>query len=160
MPAASPTADAESLYAEVRPRLVRALAATAGSYRGVEDAVQEAFVALIRANGEEILAPAGWLYRVALRHLRRQQRRSRLAEVLLRRTTREDVSLLDQVVRRVDLVAILGRLPPRDRQLLVAKYYLGLTQEEIGAELGLPRGSVSAAIARATARLRREEGER
>lgn len=142
------------LYAELRPSLVRALVATAGSYRGVEDAVQEAFVAFLRADRERIASPAGWLYRVALRALRRQTGRGWLPFAPTRPDVPLETTLLDQVVARVDLVAVLRRLSTRDRQLVVARYWLGLHQDELAAEFGLSRGTVSAAISRANLQMR------
>ena len=143
------------LYAELRPALIRALVATSGSYRGVEDAVQEAFVAFLQADYDEIVTPAGWLYRVAARQLRRQERRGWLTARRLPEAAASQTALLDQVVARVDLISVLAGLSSRDRQLVVAKYYLGLRQDEIAAEFGIPRGTVSAAISRSSVRLRR-----
>ena len=140
-------------YAELQPRLVRAVAATAGTYLGVEDAVQEAFAVALAHDRREIANLGGWLYTVAVRHLRRAQRRDAVRRLL---HLREAVATteLDHAIDRIDLLSNLSQLRPRDRELLVAKYYFGLTQEEIADGFGMRRGAVSAALSRAAARFR------
>ena len=49
-------------YAELQPRLIRALAATVGSYSGVEDAVQEGFTEMPAHDQEAIANVGGWVY--------------------------------------------------------------------------------------------------
>jgi len=146
-------------YAELQPRLVRALAATAGSYVGVEDAVHDAFAAALSANHAEISNLGGWLYTVALRTLRRTQRRDAIARAL--RLPRAPISgELERAVMRIDLLADLATLSRRERELLIAKHYFGLTQEELAKSFQMPRGTVSATLSRAAAKLRAMERAR
>jgi len=49
---------------------------------------------------------------------------------------------------------LLRVLTERERELLVAKFYVGLTQDELANALGISRGTVSSAISRAAARFR------
>lgn len=156
----APATDAiqwEQLYVQLRPTLARALVAATGSYEGVDDAIQEAFVAALHRGGAALQRPEGWLYAVALNRIRRQKRRARILSSLRLRpmTLGQDV---DDAIRRTDLVRDLQRLPPRDRELLVAKYYLGLTQDEIAAAMKMPRGTVASLIHRAVARFRDLDG--
>lgn len=147
------------LYAELRPTLARALAAATGSYEGVEDAIQDAFASVLRRDPASFDSPEAWLYTVALNRLRKQRRR---AAILARLpfAPRSDPNELDQVIRRTDLARALFVLPQRDRELLVAKHYIGMSQEQIASYMHLPRGTVSAAISRALARLRELEARR
>jgi RNA polymerase sigma factor (sigma-70 family) len=145
-----------ALYKELRPNLVRALVATAGTYDGVEDAIQEAFAAAIHQAPAELRSPEGWLFVVALNKLRNQQRRARLA-ARLRLAPPPNPHELDDVLRRADVVCTLQLLSSRERELLVAKYYVGLTQDEIARHLGIARGTVASAISRAAARFRELE---
>jgi RNA polymerase sigma-70 factor (ECF subfamily) len=149
----------EELYARLRPTLVRALAATAGSYEGVEDAIQEAFADAMHKRPAELRSPEGWLYAVALNKLRGARRR---AAVLahLRLSPPPSSHDLDDALRRIDVTRTLLELGERDRALLVAKHYVGMTQQEIARHLGVPRGTVSAAISRAAARFRQLEARR
>jgi len=140
-------------YAELQPRLLRALAATAGSYVGVEDAVQDAFAAALNGDPAQISNLGGWLYTVALRTLRRAQRRDAFARAL--RLPRGPVSgELEHAVMRIDLLADLATLSGRERELLIAKHYFGLTQEELASSFHIPRGTIAATLSRAAAKLR------
>ena len=52
--------------------------------------------------------------------------------------------------------AVLERLPPRHRAVLVLREWRGLSFAEIGAELGVPRKTVKGQLFNARARFRRE----
>lgn len=57
--------------------------------------------------------------------------------------------------RRLVLAAV-GRLPVRMREVLALRYYLDLPYEEIAAVLGVTKGTVSSTISRALAALGRD----
>ena len=158
-----PNADAGAVwdrrYVELWPILNRAVAATMGTYEGVEDAVQEAFIAGMRHEPDQIGNVAGWLYTVALRKLRRAKRRD-VAGTVLRFARTSPSHEFDLAIERIDLLAALRSLPARHRELLVAKYYLGLTQQEIACVFRVPRGTVSSGLSRALAALRALERAR
>ena len=69
-------------------------------------------------------------------------------------------SEIDRALQRADIRRVLYALTQRERELLIAKHYIGMTQDEIASYMHLPRGTVSAAISRATARFRELEGKR
>jgi RNA polymerase sigma-70 factor, ECF subfamily len=97
----------------------------------------------------------GWLYVVALNKLRTQRRRTWIATRLgLAPSASHE---LDDSLRRADIVAILQQLRPRERELIVAKYYIGMTQDEIAQHMGIRRGTVASALTRASARFREVE---
>ena len=56
-------------------------------------------------------------------------------------------------VRDVVLRA-LARLTPRERVVIVLRFYLDLSEYQIGSELGIAPGTVKSAAARAVAKLR------
>jgi RNA polymerase sigma factor (sigma-70 family) len=145
-----------ALYEQIRPNLVRALAVAAGTYDGVEDAIQEAFAAAIQQAPADLRSPEAWLFVVALNKLRNQQRRARLA-VRLRLVRAPEPHELDDALRRADIVSTLQLLSERERTLLVAKYYVGMTQDEIARNMGIARGTVGSAVSRAAARFRELE---
>ncbi len=67
-----------------------------------------------------------------------------------------------EVVRseeRRQVLAALAALPARRREVLVLRYYLGLTEAQIAATLGISSGSVKAAAARGLASLAKRLGE-
>lgn len=60
--------------------------------------------------------------------------------------------------RRQVLIA-LGDLPTRRREVLVLRYYVGLTEAEIARTLGISQGTVKSAAARGIAALAKALGE-
>lgn len=63
---------------------------------------------------------------------------------------------VDAYAERDALAAPLRRLPPRQRAVLVLRYYAGLSDSEIAAELGCASGTVRGHASRALAALRVE----
>ena len=57
---------------------------------------------------------------------------------------------------RDELRRMLGGLPPRDRAVIVLRYYCDLSESDTAATLGIPVGTVKSSCARALARLRVE----
>jgi RNA polymerase sigma-70 factor (ECF subfamily) len=148
-----------ALYEALRPNLMRALAAASGTYEGVEDAIQDAFAAALRQSPPGLRSPEAWLFVVALNKLRNQRRRTRLA-VRLRLSAPPQPHELDDALSRADVVATLQKLTPLERELLVAKYYVGMSQDEIARQMRIPRGTVSSGISRAAAHFRDLEQRR
>ena len=61
---------------------------------------------------------------------------------------------------RRQVLAALSQLPPRRREVLVLRYYLGLSEAEIAAALGISAGAVKSSAARGLAALARKIGEK
>jgi RNA polymerase sigma factor (sigma-70 family) len=62
------------------------------------------------------------------------------------------------IADRLDLEAALGRLPRRARLLLVLRYYLDMSFEDIGAVVGASPTAVKSSTHRALVKLRTEWG--
>jgi RNA polymerase sigma-70 factor (sigma-E family) len=60
---------------------------------------------------------------------------------------------------RLTLIDALGRLPPRDRAIVVLRYWEDLSVETVAEILGLPAGTVTSQSARSLNRLRRLLGQ-
>jgi RNA polymerase sigma-B factor len=60
---------------------------------------------------------------------------------------------------RAALFPLLDRLPPRERRIVVLRFFAGLTQSEIAGEVGISQMHVSRLLARILATLRHELGE-
>jgi RNA polymerase sigma-70 factor (sigma-E family) len=56
---------------------------------------------------------------------------------------------------RLTLVDALARIPPRDRAILVLRYFEDLSVESVAESLGLPEGTVKSQSSRSLAQLRR-----
>jgi RNA polymerase sigma factor (sigma-70 family) len=57
---------------------------------------------------------------------------------------------------RSDALRLVARLRPEEQRVVLAKFAVGLTDEEIGRALGLPVGTVKSRLSRALAHLRAE----
>lgn len=57
---------------------------------------------------------------------------------------------------RREVLAAVGRLPVRAREILALRYYLDLPYDEIASVLGISKGTVSSTISRALTTLGRD----
>ena len=135
-------------YEESFPRVFRALVAIGAHPDEAEDALHDAFEQAL-ARHEHVARAEGWLFVVASRRWRRQRVRSAIFSPLsvLARSEAPDAP-------ESELLTELRRLPLRQRQVLAARYLLGLSQEETAAALGIARGTVGAHTSQGLARLR------
>jgi RNA polymerase sigma-70 factor (ECF subfamily) len=133
------------------PRLVAAVAFVAGSHEAAEDAVQEALVRAWErpAGAERIDSLAAWVTRVSLNlsksRLRRVRAEARARERLV--SMRESES--PRLGSRTDVERALRRLPRRQREVTVLRYYLGMDVGEIAEALGVSEGTVKTQLFRA-----------
>jgi RNA polymerase sigma factor (sigma-70 family) len=130
-----------------------------------DDVVQEAFVKafrhLSRFRAGEPFGP--WLLRIVANETRNLTRSRRRREALaLRLSSAESEGSaadgpVDEVLaaeRRAGLVAAVNALPDRERQVLVCRYFLDLSEAETAQVLAWPLGSVKSRTWRALSRLR------
>src|SRR5262249_60118321 len=103
-----------------------------------EDVVQDAFLKLVR-KAPPLEDEVAWLYRVvrngaldAAKMARRRQRRESAVARPIRWFVEPDVDGLDAETA----VAALQRLPPEQREGIVARHWGGLTFEQIAAVAG------------------------
>lgn len=139
------------LYDRAFPQVYRALVAATLDRERALDGLHDAFEEGLRRPPGDDRNLEGWLFRVALRKTRRgifgAGRDVRLTELAVADPT---VS----IVRRLEVGRLLALLTERQRAIVVAHYYLGLTQEEIAEVLGVRRGTVSATVSQSLARMR------
>lgn len=120
-----------------------------------EDAVQQAFLELARSAGRfrgDGKALVAWLYRTVRRRCLDEVRRRRRHPELPVMVLPEPVA--DRPGPDPDLSEAVGRLSPKDRELIVLKYVVGLDGQEMARVTGRTRGAVYAALERAEGRLR------
>ena len=129
-----------------------------------EDAAQEAFVkaygAFHRFREGSPFRP--WLLKIvgnAARNRRRSGGRRRTRELrvgamlpLAPPAPSAEQEVLD-AERRATLVSAIDALPPDDRLVLGARYFLDLAEAEIAELAGIPRGTVKSRLSRARRRL-------
>ncbi len=98
--------------------------------------------------------PAAWLVGIARRTIDERYRRQALAETVATAPERGDDSFEDRTVERLALAAAVGRLNPRERELVALRYGADLTARQIADLLGQRTNAVEVALHRALARLR------
>jgi len=138
------------VYEREYPRLVRALLAIGRDPAAAEDAAQEAFVKAHKTgldNIEKLLLIVG-----AREVFRKAKRARRETEIWASLPPRDDG--FDTTADRVDLLAALGELPDRQRAIVVARYYYGLSYDEIADHFEIKSGTVGATLHQAIERLR------
>jgi RNA polymerase sigma factor (sigma-70 family) len=138
-----------------------------GAGEEADDVVQEAFVKafrhLSRFRAGESFGP--WLLRIVANETRVLTRsRRRRAALALRLAVPDGTTAdgpVDEVLaaeRRARLVAAVNALPDRERQVLVCRYFLDLSEAETAQVLACPLGSVKSRAWRGLNRLRGRAG--
>ena len=132
------------------PRVVAAVALVEGSRATAEDAVAEA---LGRAwerseRGERIDSLPAWVTRVALNLSKSRLRRVRAEARARDRADTRRVADAPQDAR-LDVEMALTKLPRRQRQATVLRYYLGYDVAEIAQALGVSQGTIKTTLHRA-----------
>jgi len=137
----------------------------AGSAADAEDAAQDAFVkahrALARFRRGSPFRP--WLLQIVANEARNRRRSAgRRAQLALRVATEQpsgdaapspEASLLSAEMRDV-LLAAVNELPEDQRMVIALRFFVGLSEHEVAAALGVPEGTVKSRSARALERLR------
>lgn len=138
--------------------LFRIAVAVCGDPHLAEEALAEAFArcwpALQRGAVENLHA---YLRRAVLNVLQARFRRLAVERRARQRRDANGRGPLDAANGVADRDLVLGalrRLPERQRAVVVLRYYEGLSEAEIAAELRMPAGTVKSTAARAAARLR------
>lgn len=155
--------DFPAYFAATWPRMYRTALAIAGDPAGAEDACQAAFAKVY----------AAWSRVCAAEHPDAYVRRMVVNEVLgtrrsawwRRERPHADVgeppprpSFEDGVVDRSALWTAVADLPPRQRAVIVLRYYEDLSEEQIALALGCSRGTVKSQASAALGNLRRTTG--
>jgi RNA polymerase sigma-70 factor (sigma-E family) len=163
--AAGPVA---ALFREHHGELVRLALLMVGDLPTAEDVVQDVYASL-HTRWSHVAAPDEVLpyVRAAVlnrcRSLLRRRGIARRAGVLHSASARIETSSAENEVilseDRRQVLAALARLPRRRREVLVLRYYLGLSEAEIAAVLGISPGTVKSTAARGLAALARDLGE-
>jgi RNA polymerase sigma-70 factor (sigma-E family) len=150
-------AELEQFLAERADRLLRTAVLLTGSREAGQDLLQTALERLLRHWRTLSGDPEGYLrrtlYNLAADGFRRQGRLQRKL-LLLRADTRPPPDVTAQVDLRDALVRRLVQLPPRQRAVLVLRYWEQLSEAETAAVLGWPEGTVKSAASRGLRRLR------
>jgi RNA polymerase sigma-70 factor (sigma-E family) len=156
--ASSPAPDAPmtlaDLYTAHRIRLVRLAALLVDEPATAEDVVQEAFTGLHRnwSGLRDEYAALGYLRTAVVNGSRSVLRRRRTAREYVpphQVNARSAESLAILSAEHQAVVDALGSLPDRQREVLVLRYYAGMSELEISEVTGISRGAVKSTASRA-----------
>ncbi len=157
----------EDLYRQHRMRLIRLAILLVDEPATAEDVVQEAFTGLHRNWGKlrDAAAAVGYLRTAVVNGSRSVLRRRKTARDYVpphsvNARSAESLAMLSTEHQAV--VNALSTLPPRQREVLVLRYYGGLSEIEISEATGISRGTVKSTASRALEALQRamHEGRR
>jgi RNA polymerase sigma-70 factor, ECF subfamily len=136
-----------------------------GAGAEADDVVQEALVKayrqISRYRGESGFRP--WLLAIVANETRNLHRSRRRRDGLVLRaaeraepdpTSPDPADSVLTVERRQHLIDQLRTLDPRDREVLVCRFLLDLSEAETAVTLGLPKGTVKSRSSRALKKLR------
>jgi RNA polymerase sigma factor (sigma-70 family) len=132
------------------PKVFRALVAMGASPEDASDALQDAFEDAL-GERRSVAKPEGWLFVVACRAWKRHRWRNRIFRPLAALRSAAQVVSRDG---EIDLLVELGKLTERQREVMVSRYVLGLSQAETAELLDIAPGTVAATAHQATAILR------
>ncbi len=158
--------DVAALYDDCAASLYRYLLTLLGHVGDAEDAVQEAFLGLMRRGGlRGIRDPRAYLFQAArrqalqvLRRRRRRDKESAAAEVTWIDT---DAGLSGSHELALDIDRAMRQLSLEQREMIALKLSEGLSFREIAEVMGIPLNTAASRYRRALARLREllEEGD-
>jgi RNA polymerase sigma-70 factor (sigma-E family) len=153
-PSVAPAKTLADLYAEHRTRLVRLAVLLVDEPGTAEDVVQEAFTGLHRhwSQLRDERAALGYLRTAVVNGSRSVLRRRRTARDYVpphQVNARSAESLAMLSAEHQAVVDALGTLPPRQREVLVLRYYGGMSEAEIADATGISRGTVKSTASRA-----------
>jgi RNA polymerase sigma-70 factor (sigma-E family) len=156
--------DLPALYETHWRYLVRLAVLLVDDVASAEDVVQDAFVALHRRSADLRDPEAALAYlrasvlnlsRSVLRRRQVVRKHLKVAEPEAMAAADDDVLLRDE--HRAALVAVRA-LPRHQREVLILRYWSGLSEREIAATLNISPGSVKSAASRGLAALARVLG--
>jgi len=163
MPPDQPVADLEAFLAERGEPLLRTAVLLAGSRDAGEDLLQAALERLLQHWRAVVGDPEGYLrrtlYNLAADGWRRQRAWQRPLALLRGGASAAAADAVAQVDQRDALLRLLARLPPRQRAVIVARYWEQLSEAETAQALGCSPGTVKSAASRGLSRLRELMGD-
>lgn len=167
--AGHPAHGVDALFRAHHGDLVRLALLLVGDQATAEDVVQDVYLSVHKRwhtiAGRDAILP--YVRTAVLNGCRSVLRRRTIAQRLgiKQRASRPDEALASaehEVLLSEDrtrVLTALAALPTRRREVLVLRYYIGLSEAEIAEVLGISPGTVKSTAARALAALARELGE-
>ena len=147
-------ADFEEFVVTRRGALLRTAYLLTGNHHDAEDLVQSALIKVVPKWGRIKDRPEPYVRQVLARDSVSRWRGRRWREVstdVIPEATHHDR------IDRLELLEDLGRLSPRQRAVLVLRYFDDLTEADTAAAFGISVGTVKSHVRDALARLRNQQ---
>jgi RNA polymerase sigma-70 factor (sigma-E family) len=143
-----------ALYQAHALALARMALVMLGDHAAAEDVVQDAFLGLYRRwdSLDDTTAALGYLRTSVLNGCRTAIKRRSRPAIMARAApleSAEEAVLVGEEHRAV--LAAIRRLPARQREALVLRYYLDMNEEQTARTMRVSRGAVKSATSRAVA---------
>lgn len=133
----------ERFYRRHSTRLWRFLCARGAGQDAAYDLLSEAFTRFIQVICQDLRAPLGLLYRIAINLQIDAWRRDRHGVLTAEAAQAiEDPAATEPVDEHEYLRRLVSRLPDNEQNLLLMRYWIGLTHREIASILDVPEGTV------------------
>ena len=146
-----PTSSYEDFFRSTFPRVRAAVTRIVGPEGGEDLAIEALARAYSRWNAvAKMEYPQAWATRVGVNLALDQVRRKEIRPVPL--AVRDEA---DQVILRADLVSAMRLLPKRQREVVVLRHVVDLSETQVSRTLGISEGSVKTHLHRAVQGLRK-----
>ncbi len=149
--------DFDDFFRAHHPAVVRSLSLALGNDQLGRDAASEGFAKALQRWGRvsQFDNPQGWVYRVGLNWGRSRWRRTR-REVSDQVTSDARRSMVDPEPHDPRLVPAVRGLSVEHRSVIIARFYLDWSEQQIADALGIRPGTVKSRLSRALERLAAE----
>ena len=158
---ADDSVDLAELYRTHHLQMVRLARLLVDDLASAEDVVQEAFLGMHRNRAalRDSGAAVGYLRRAVVNQSRSMLRRRRTVRAHLKVAEPEIAPPADHEVlldeEHQEVLRAVDQLPPRQREVLVLRYWSDMSEAEIAAALGISKGTVKSQASRAMSALAR-----
>jgi RNA polymerase sigma factor (sigma-70 family) len=144
----------EAAYRAARPRLVQLAVLLVDDRGTAEDVVQDVFARLQRRGYPQVDSIDAYLTAAVLNAARSSLRRRGVAargllQLGSRARLQPEPDLAELSAEQARVWQAITRLPTRQRQVVVCRYYLDLSERETARSLGVSAGTVKTCAARA-----------
>lgn len=133
----------EEVYQTYHDRIVRYINGKVSNIHVAEDLTSDVFVKVYSkfADYDESKASIStWIYTIANNRVIDYYRTNHISEDIDEQDIREDFSIEDSILREEaleELAQALGKLPERERDLIIMHYYDGINLKEISVRMKL-----------------------